>query len=82
MARQGLRRAAGQTPREFAQAAAEQIVRHTGRPDLAGVPGRVVDAFYRVRFGGLPLDNPQREAVEHGLAELEHVALSRPASPQ
>ena len=34
-------------------------------------PGPLVEAFYRVRFGGLPLDNPEREAVEHGLAELE-----------
>ena len=40
----------------------------------------MVDAFYRVRFGGLPLDNPQREAVEHGLAELEHAASPREAS--
>ena len=46
--------------------------------DLAAAAGRIVDAFYRVRFGGLPLDNPQREAVEHGLAELEHVAAPPP----
>ena len=57
------------------------IAGHSGRPDLAGCPGRVVDAFYRVRFGGLPLDNPQREAVEHGLAELEHVAVPRRGPP-
>ena len=78
LARQGLVRAAGQTPREFARAAAERIVA-AHRPAGPGRPSRarVVDAFYRVRFGGLPLDNPQREAVEHGLAELEHVALSR-----
>jgi transglutaminase-like putative cysteine protease len=77
LARQGLVRAAGQTPRELARAAAQRIVADTGRQDLAAVPGRIVDAFYHVRFGGLPLDNPRREAVEHGLAELEHVALSR-----
>ena len=71
LARQGLVRAAGQTPRELARLAAERIVTDTGRQDLAAVPGRIVDAFYRVRFGGLPLDNPRREAVEHGLAELE-----------
>ena len=66
LARQGLVRAAGQTPRELARRAAERIVTDTGRQDLAAVPGRIVDAFYRVRFGGLPLDNPHREAVEHG----------------
>ena len=32
---------------------------------------RIVAAFYRVRFGGLPLDNPEQEAVEHELAEIE-----------
>ncbi len=76
LARQGLVRAAGQTPRELARLAAERIVTDTGRQDLAAVPGRIVDAFYRVRFGGLPLDNPRREAVEHGLAELERTSLS------
>ena len=81
LARQGLVRAAGQTPRELARLAAERIVTDTGRQDLAAVPGRIVDAFYRVRFGGLPLDNPRREAVEHGLAELEHVAAARSEPP-
>ncbi len=37
-------------------------------------PANSSTPIYRVRFGGLPLDNPQREAVEHGLAELERMA--------
>ena len=48
--------------------------RATGRQDCAELPGQLVNAYYRVRFGGLPLDNPQREAVEHGLAQLERMA--------
>ena len=77
LARKGLVRAAGQTPREFALGAADRIAGQGGREQLAAAAGRIVDAFYRVRFGGLPLDNPQREAVEHGLAEWEHVAFPR-----
>ena len=54
--------------------AAERIAAATGRQDCAELPGQLVDAYYRVRFGGLPLDNPQREAVEQGLAQLERMA--------
>ncbi len=70
LARQGLRRAAGQTPQEFARVAAARLAGAGDHPELAALPGHVVAAFYRVRFGGLPLDNSQRETVEHGLAEL------------
>ncbi len=77
LARKGLVRAAGQTPREFALLAADHIAGQGGREQLAAAADLIVDAFYRVRFGGLPLDNPQREAVEHGLAEWEHVAFPR-----
>ena len=73
LARKGLVRPAGQTPRELALRAAERIAAATGRQDCAALPGQLVDAYYRVRFGGLPLDNPQREAVEHGLAQLERI---------
>jgi hypothetical protein len=36
-------------------------------------PHRVVDAFYRVRFGRQTLDNSEAQAVEHALSELEGV---------
>ncbi len=80
LARKGLVRGAGQTPREFARLAAATIVGPAGRQDLAAAADRIVDAFYRVRFGGLPLDNPRREAVEHGLVEWEHAAFPRDGS--
>ena len=70
---EGVGRAAGQTPRELARLAAERIATDGGRQDFAELPGQLVDAYYRVRFGGLPLDNPQREAVEQGLAQLERM---------
>ena len=74
LARRGLVRGHGQTPREFAAAAAVLSKGSEKTPDPFSV---VVEAFYRVRFGGLPLDNPQREAVEHELAELELLVTGR-----
>ncbi len=70
LSRQGLVRDAAQTQREFAAAAGARIAARTGRSQLQSMPAQVVEAFYRVRFGRLPLDNPQTEAVEHALAEL------------
>jgi hypothetical protein len=81
LARHGLVRAAGQTQREFAAAAGLRMAALARQPRLAPLAGRVADAFYRVRFGGLPLDNPQAEAVEQALAELAHVGeLASPPS--
>ena len=73
LARQGMVRRAGQTPRELAVAAAGRLAGQANRPDLASLPGQLVETFYRVRFGGLPLDDAQRKAVECGLAELEKI---------
>ena len=70
LARHGLVRAAGETQQEFAAAAGAKIASATGRPQLASLPPRVVAAFYRVRFGRLPLDSSQSEAVEYALTEL------------
>lgn len=70
LARLGLVRAVGQTPREFAFQAGDHLARRTGRPELAGLAVAVVEAFYRVRFGRHPLDNSGAQAVEHALAQL------------
>ena len=76
LARQGLVRSAGQTQREFAVAAGNKLAGATGQARLALLPGQVVDSFYRVRFGRLPLDSPGTEAVEHALGELEEQVVS------
>jgi hypothetical protein len=73
----GLQRPATETPREFARRASlllgDRIQDHDGRP-LTDVPGRVVETFYRVRFGDLPLGpdamaqlDAQLDALELGL---------------
>jgi protein-glutamine gamma-glutamyltransferase len=70
LARRGMVRAASQTQREFAVAAGARLAAATGQSRLAALPLVVADAFYRVRFGRMPLDNSQTEAVEHALREL------------
>jgi hypothetical protein len=70
----GLTRRTSQTQREFARQAGRKIAESTGRRRLAGLPGQVAEAFYRVRFGGTALDSPQEKAVEQALRELRQAA--------
>jgi hypothetical protein len=51
-----------------------------GNPRLASLPATVAEAYYRVRFGGQPLDKPQTDTVEQALAELEQAANRREPS--
>jgi hypothetical protein len=68
--KRGLRRTPGQTPFEFATAAAARLASTPGLEHLAPCPKQVVLAFYQVRFGHQPLDNHQQEAIEYALIEL------------
>jgi transglutaminase-like putative cysteine protease len=70
LARRGLVRPPGQTQREFAAAAGARLSTATGDPRWTFVPDVIVEAFYRVRFGRVPLDSCQAEAVEQALADL------------
>ena len=65
LARRGILPAPGQTQREFAAAAAARLAQLGDDPQLSRLPGVIADAFYRVRFGGQPLDSLQAQAVEH-----------------
>jgi hypothetical protein len=73
-AQSGLQRNAGQTQSEFAAAAGQYlalaIALATGESQWFALSDRVVEAFYRVRFGRQPLDNAEVQAVEHALGEL------------
>ena len=71
LARRGLLRLAGQTPYEFAIAAGGDLAESIEHIPLASMPRRVVEAFYRVRFGARPLDNSEAKAVEQALRTLE-----------
>jgi Flp pilus assembly protein TadB len=71
LARQRLLRPASQTPREFAIVCGGQLAESTVTQGFASLPRRIVDAYYRVRFGNRPLDKHESEAVEQALAALE-----------
>ena len=73
----GFQRQPAQTPYEFAVATAGELAENIDLRRLAHLPRRVVEAFYRVRFGGHALDNQEADAVEHALVELE-LALKLP----
>jgi transglutaminase-like putative cysteine protease len=77
LARLGLTRLPAQTQREFAREAAARIAASPGGRDLAEIPAQIVEAFYRVRFGGVPLDKPQSEAVELALKRLKQTVGSK-----
>jgi hypothetical protein len=77
LARLGLTRLPSQTQREFAREAGARIAASTGQRDLGELPPQIVEAFYRVRFGGMSLDRPQAEAVELALKRLKQTVGSR-----
>ena len=71
LARMRLRRASGQTPRELADAAAQRLNNGNGNSgDASRLPAEIVEAYYRVRFGGDALDKSEIETVERALAQL------------
>ena len=76
LARQGFERRPAQTAHEFAVAAGGNLAESVDHRRVSHLPRRIVEMFYRVRFGGRTLDNREAEAVEHALTELER-ALGR-----
>ena len=75
--RLGLIRPIGQTQREFARQAGRKIATSTGRLELGNLPNQVAEAFYRVRFGRLSLDDGQQAAVQQALQRLEEATNGR-----
>jgi hypothetical protein len=71
--RASLRPASGQTPREFGAAASQALHARPGVGALADLPGRVVESFYQVRFGGRPLSEAEDRALD---AELDQLAVA------
>ena len=65
-----LLRAPSQTPREFALSVGGQFAESHATQHAALLPRRIVEAFYRVRFGERDLDNSESQAVEQAISEL------------
>jgi hypothetical protein len=72
LAKNGLARPAGQTPREFAGVAGQWLAARGGELRLLPLPARVVEAYYAVRFGRLTLDGLQSQEVDSILKDLEN----------
>jgi hypothetical protein len=70
LAKLPLARRRGETPRELAAAAQAKLAAVEGAALTASVPGELVSAYYRVRFGGGRLDKNETEAIEQALASL------------
>jgi hypothetical protein len=79
LAGHGFRRAAGQTPREFADATAAALLA-AGHP-AADVLQFVTSKLYRVRYAGSPLKPDEVEQMAAALGQLEQkLAAHKPAS--
>jgi transglutaminase-like putative cysteine protease len=72
-----LRPATGQTAREFAEAASGHLADQPATAALAGVPVEAAALFYRVRFGGRPLDDGESRAIDHHLDLLAAALTTR-----
>jgi hypothetical protein len=65
-----LRPTLAQTAREFTEAAARRLALIPAAASLADVPGEAATLFYRVRFGGEPLNSDESQAIDHRLDQL------------
>lgn len=71
LGRLGLTRGSAETPREFAIQVHNRFQMMPEREMPPGLPSRVADSFYSVRFGGNDLDAQSVAEIESGLDQLE-----------
>jgi hypothetical protein len=70
LAAHNLVRLPSQTQREFALAVGDELANEPRTLHVAGVPRRVAEMFYRVRFGHEHLTSENLAGVDHSLNEL------------
>lgn len=73
-------RPAGQTQLEFALATGGHLAESPLTQSVGGLPRRIAEAFYRVRFGKRELDEQERQSVERAIAELAAALAARQAA--
>lgn len=73
-----LRPSIGQTPQEYGEAARSFLQGHPRLVVLAGLPLRVVDLFYRERFGGQPLSADERQVIDSELDRFAEMLRTEP----
>lgn len=79
--RRGLKPRPGETPEEFGRAAEAALAEQEITAAHATVPARVVQLFYRARFGNLALNHAEQAEAEQGIAVLED-ALAAASAPK
>jgi hypothetical protein len=77
LAQLGVRRSSGQTQRELALRAAEKMTGAVLPAAVKQAPGRIVDAFYRVRFGRDVLSEAEAQSIDDALRALEQAVRDR-----
>ena len=77
LAREGLTRAASQTPGEFADEASRCLADRLAAAELQGIPNNVAALFYRVRFGQSPLSPNETTRLKTLLSRLEAALADR-----
>jgi hypothetical protein len=65
------------TQLEFAKEARDWLAASAETSAVAQVPVDITQVFYRVRFGGSPLDSAERKLVEQSLAQLSTALAAR-----
>ncbi len=71
-----MRPSSGQTPREYGAAAQDLFQKRSELSSFAAVPTRVVDLFYRVRFGGQRLSEEEQRTLDTELDRLAQALQS------
>jgi hypothetical protein len=71
LGRLSIERKPGETPREMAGGARNRIAALADESAVAALPGEVVDAYYRLRFGKGRLDKVESEGIEQALKKIE-----------
>ena len=74
--RYGMRREPGQTPRELASSATQLVSSDDNVDAVATLSQDVVDLYYRVRYGGHPLDTADAKAIEQKVTGIERALLN------
>jgi len=68
--RHGMQRPAAQTQREFSIAVGGQLAEKPSYAAVSGIPKKLADYFYRVRYGGARLKPQENEQLEQYLQQL------------
>lgn len=76
LARHGLHRSIGQTPRQWAASVGTQLRPIPGGAVAADGIEEVVEAYYHVRFGQAQLDEEQISRIDQMLLAIEHTVRS------